>query len=97
MLRIARGKPTDMVPEPRLVEADAEDPPSAPGVFDIVLSRHVLRATADQASAVRNLHRFLKSGGSFLLIEGRWSTGAGLTASQCADERYALLHTAFAR
>ena len=84
MLRIARAKTAGIVPEPTFVEADVQDPPLPPGSFDVVLSRHVLWATADPSSAVRNWHHLLRPGGLLLLIEGRWSTGAGLTAAESA-------------
>jgi ubiquinone/menaquinone biosynthesis C-methylase UbiE len=84
MLRIAREKTAGIVPAPVFVEADVQDTPLTAGSFDVVLSRHVLWATADPASAVRAWHRLVRPGGVLLLIEGRWSTGAGLSAAECA-------------
>ena len=84
MLRIARAKTAGLAPVPTFVEADVQDPPLPPGAFDVVLSRHVLWSTADPAAAVRAWRRLLKPGGVLILIEGRWSTGAGLTAAECS-------------
>lgn len=83
MLRIARAKAAGSSPAPVFVEADVQDPPLPAASFDVVLSRHVLWATADPALAVRNWHGLLRPGGRLVLIEGRWSTGAGLSAAAC--------------
>ncbi|NBH05983.1 class I SAM-dependent methyltransferase [Amycolatopsis sp. SID8362] len=69
---------------------DAADPPCAPGGFDVVLVRHVLWAMPDPAAAVGAWVRLLKPGGRLVLVEGRWSTGAGITAVEC--ERLVLAH-----
>lgn len=58
---------------------------SAPGLqaasVDVVLSRHVLWAMPDPAIALTRWVRLLRPGGLLLLVEGRWSTGAGLPAA----------------
>lgn len=70
------------VPEARFVLADAAEPALDPGTYDVVLSRHVLWALRDPAAAFATWVELLKPGGIAVLIEGRWSTGAGLTADQ---------------
>lgn len=46
------------------------------------MSRHVLWALPDPASALSTWSRLLRPGGRLVLIEGRWSTGAGLAQQQ---------------
>ena len=50
-----------------------------------MLCRHVLWALPDPAAALAAWIRLLGTGGRLVLIEGRWSTGAGLTAKACAQ------------
>ncbi|RSD25677.1 class I SAM-dependent methyltransferase [Amycolatopsis eburnea] len=69
---------------------DAADPPCAPGAFDVVLVRHVLWAMPDPDTAIGAWVRLLTPGGRLVLVEGRWSTGAGITAVEC--ERLVLAH-----
>ncbi len=66
------------------VQGDAADPPYAPGSADVVLVRHVLWALPDPAAALARWVRLLRPGGRLVLVEGRWSTGAGLTSAECA-------------
>ena len=75
MLGEARRK----LPGARLVRADAGDPPFAPGTFDVVLARHVAWALPSLPAALR---RWLALAGRLVLVEGRWDTGAGLSALQ---------------
>ncbi|MFI6101897.1 class I SAM-dependent methyltransferase [Lentzea sp. NPDC051213] len=65
------------------VQGDAAQPPFEPASFDVVLARHVLWALPDPAAALVVWTSLLKPGGRLVLIEGRWSTGAGLTAAEC--------------
>lgn len=64
-------------------QGDAAAPPYQPGSCDVVLSRHVLWAMPDPSAALRNWVDLLRPGGRLLLVEGNWSTGAGLAASEC--------------
>ncbi|MEV4596255.1 class I SAM-dependent methyltransferase [Amycolatopsis sp. NPDC049253] len=64
-------------------QGDAADPPCPIKAFDVVLVRHVLWAMPDPAAAVARWVELLRPGGRLVLIEGRWSTGAGLTAAEC--------------
>jgi SAM-dependent methyltransferase len=61
--------------------ADAASPPLPPGAYDAVLCRHVLWALPDPYAALERWIALLKPGGRLLLVEGRWQTGAGLTAA----------------
>lgn len=61
-------------------QGDAANPP---GTFDVVLARHVLWALPDPAAALDRWRALLKPNGRLVLIEGRRSTGAGLTAAEC--------------
>jgi hypothetical protein len=50
----------------------------------VVLSRHVLWAMSDPEAAIERWVRLLVPGGMLVLVEGRWATGAGLPADECA-------------
>jgi SAM-dependent methyltransferase len=62
---------------------DAAAPPVGEQRFDVVLVRHVLWALPDPAAALGRWVRLLRPGGRLLLVEGSWSTGAGLSAADC--------------
>ncbi len=70
------------VPNVSFVVGDAAQPPLHGVSYDAVLCRHVLWALPDPATALGRWVRLLRPGGRLVLIEGRWSTGAGLTADQ---------------
>ncbi|WP_202613628.1 class I SAM-dependent methyltransferase [Ornithinimicrobium cerasi] len=70
------------VPGARFVVGDASTPALAAGGYDVVLSRHVLWALPDPRAAFARWVGLLRPGGTMVLVEGRWSTGAGLTATQ---------------
>lgn len=78
MVRRARQK----VPEARFVVGDASAPELPIGEYDVVLSRHVLWAMPDPTAAVTRWVELLGPSGVVILIEGRWETGAGLTARE---------------
>ncbi len=63
-------------------QGDAADPAGEPEAYDVVLSRHLLWALPDPNRAVERWVRLLRPGGRVVLVEGRWWTGGGLTASQ---------------
>jgi ubiquinone/menaquinone biosynthesis C-methylase UbiE len=63
---------------------DAADPPYPAESCDVVLARHVLWALPSPEEALQRWVRLLRAGGRLVLIEGRWSTGAGLPADECA-------------
>ena len=66
----------------RVLVGDAADPPLAEAAYDVVLCRHVLWALPDPAAALRRWVRLLAPAGRLLLVEGRWGTGAGLSAAE---------------
>ncbi|MGA8045516.1 MAG: methyltransferase domain-containing protein [Dermatophilaceae bacterium] len=70
------------VPEARFVVGDAATPELPGEDYHVVLSRHVLWAMNDPQAAFAKWVGLLKPGGVVVLIEGHWSTGAGLTAEQ---------------
>ena len=69
----------------RFERGDVTRPPYAAGCCDVVLVRHVLWALDDPAAALRRWTTLLRPGGRLVLVEGRWSTGAGLTSAECVD------------
>ncbi len=70
---------------PTFARADAARPPFRAGWCDVVLCRHVLWALPDPAAALRRWADLLAPGGRLVLVEGRWSTGAGLTADRVRE------------
>ena len=64
-------------------QGDVADPPLEPGGFDVVLPRHVLWAMPDPSAALERWISLLTPDGRLVLVEGYWSTGAGLTARRC--------------
>lgn len=69
-------------PDVRFVVGDAAVPRLATSAYDVVLCRHVLWALPDPAAALRRWTDLLAPGGRLVLVEGRWSTGAGLSAAE---------------
>jgi len=67
-----------------VVVGDASSPPWQPGSFDVVVTRHVLWAMADPEAALTTWIDLLAPGGRLVLIEGRWSSGVGLAATDTA-------------
>lgn len=76
---VAAGVAVDFRP------GDAAEPPFAPASGDVVLARHVLFMLPDPTAALERWIGLLRPGGRLVLVEGRWSTGAGLTAAECAQ------------
>jgi ubiquinone/menaquinone biosynthesis C-methylase UbiE len=85
MLELARRKAAHHGVAVPLVRGDAARPPFGPRSFDVVLVRHVLWALDRPGRALARWIELLRDGGRLVLIEGRWATGAGLSAAQCAS------------
>lgn len=81
MLTVARSK-TPRSGEVRFVAGDAAAPPLPLGTFDVVLCRHVLWALPNPEAAVRAWVKLLRPSGRMVLIEGIWSTGAGIPSRE---------------
>jgi ubiquinone/menaquinone biosynthesis C-methylase UbiE len=81
MVAAARAKAPDI----EFGQGDASHPPYEAGSLDVVLTRHVLWALPDPADALARWTRLLRPDGRLVLIEGRWSTGAGIAAADCRD------------
>jgi SAM-dependent methyltransferase len=79
MVRLAREKAGHVA---TFHEADAAAPPLDAAAYDVVLSRHVLWAMDSPAAALDRWIALLRRGGRLVLVEGSWSTGAGLTAEE---------------
>ncbi|MBB2923420.1 class I SAM-dependent methyltransferase [Cellulomonas cellasea] len=82
MLDRARAKAGDRRSDVRFVLGDASAPPLPESVYDVVLCRHVLWALPDPAAALARWLRLLRGTGTLVLVEGRWSNGAGLAADE---------------
>lgn len=81
MVRRARAKAGER-DDVTFVVADAGAPPLDEGAYDVVLCRHVLWTLPDQPAALERWTALLRPGGTLLLVEGHWHTGAGLTAAE---------------
>jgi SAM-dependent methyltransferase len=82
MIRAARAKARAANVGARFVLSDAAAPALPPVSFDAVMARHVLWAIPDTGRALAAWLRLLLPGGTLILVEGRWSSGAGLTAAE---------------
>ena len=90
MLDYAAAKSDRVGSKASFVQADASRPPFAASSFDVVLTRHVLWALPDPGDAIQRWSDLLKPEGLLILVEGQWSTGAGMPASVCRS--HVLLH-----
>jgi 2-polyprenyl-3-methyl-5-hydroxy-6-metoxy-1,4-benzoquinol methylase len=85
MVGLARRKAADAgVPVDFHIQ-DAAEPDFPPGSFAAVICRHVLWALPDPAAVLRRWTTLLAPGGTLVLIEGFWHTGAGLHANQVVE------------
>ena len=85
MIRAARAKARAADVSARFELSDAARPTLPAASFDVVLARHVLWAMPDADDALDAWLRLLLPGGVLLLVEGRWSTGAGQTAQEAGQ------------
>jgi ubiquinone/menaquinone biosynthesis C-methylase UbiE len=85
MLALARTKSDAAGLDIEFTQGDAADPPYPSGSADVVLCRHVLWALDDRDAVLARWVRLLRPGGRLVLVEGRWGTGAGLSADECLD------------
>ena len=80
MIDLARTKAEASRQTVRFEVGNASEPPLDPGHFDVVFARHVVWALPDQAAVLQRWAALLAPAGRIVLIEGFWSTGAGLRA-----------------
>jgi SAM-dependent methyltransferase len=83
MVAAARAKADAAGVVARFAVDDAQAPSLEPASCDVVLGRHILWALPDPRAALRRWIALLREPGLLVLVEGRWSTGAGLTAVEC--------------
>lgn len=50
--------------------------------FDVVFGRHILWVSDDLPGILKLWHSLLKTDGCFVLVEGFWSTGSGISAKE---------------
>lgn len=82
MIERARTKLATAGLRATLVVGDAADPPGDP--VDVVLARHLVWALPDPQAALARWVSLVRPGGALVLVEGRWSTNVGITASDLA-------------
>ena len=83
MVRLAEAKANAAGVSIEFVHGDAAMPAFEPETFDVVLARHVLWVFENPDDVLAGWLRLLRPGGRLILIEGRWSTGAGLGSDAC--------------
>lgn len=84
MLALARLKAAGLAGV-TFTQGDVARPSLARYAYDAVVSRHVLWALPDPAAALAAWAKLLRSGGRLILVEGQWSTGAGLSSAKTAE------------
>jgi SAM-dependent methyltransferase len=72
-------------PGASFVVGDAASPPLPAGEYGVVLCRHVLWALPSPAAALARWVDLLTPDGRLVLVEGSWSTGAGLRAEETVE------------
>lgn len=72
MVERARAKLAGAGLPARFLVGDAASPPTGEERFDVLLSRHLLWTLPDPDAALRSWLGLLRSGGSLVLVEGRW-------------------------
>lgn len=88
MLARAHHKASDAGVRLGLVRGDAARPPVRASGFDAVVCRHLLWSLTGVDSVLERWSRLLRPAGVLLLVEGQWSTGAGVPA----EDLVAVLH-----
>jgi SAM-dependent methyltransferase len=83
MLDLARRKARLSDVDVTFVVGDASAPPLAP--VDVIVTRHVVWALDDIATALDGWFSLLTPGGRLVLVEGRWHTGAGIPSDELAE------------
>jgi len=72
MVERARTKTEEFGARVTIKEGDVSVPPINPLSVDVVLARHILWTLPDPQAALARWRSLLRSGGRFLLVEGRW-------------------------
>lgn len=85
MIGAARAKADLAGVSARFVVSDAVPPALPAGSFDVALARHVLWAMPSVDAALEAWLALLRPGGMLVLVEGRWHTGAGLSAAELKE------------
>ncbi len=80
MIEIARQKATTSRVSIQFQTMDAHQPDFPAHSFDFIICRHVLWALNEPEQVLQHWVNLLVPNGSLLLVEGFWSTGAGLHA-----------------
>ena len=83
MIAVARAKADAAGVAARFDVDDAQALSVDPESFDVVLGRHILWALPDPAAALPRWIAALRDPGLLMLVEGHWSTGAGMPAEAC--------------
>jgi SAM-dependent methyltransferase len=82
MVAAARVKATGAGVAASFREGDVSSPDLPLQSFDAVVARHVVWALPDPEAAIRWWAQLLRGHGRLVLIEGCWTTGAGIAADR---------------
>lgn len=83
MIDVATAKATGAGVTAQFHCGDAATPPYEPESFEVVFIRHLLWAMPDPDAAIAAWVRLLRPFGSLVLVEGQWTTGAGISSAAC--------------
>jgi SAM-dependent methyltransferase len=87
MVEAAKAKAvTHNVPGARFFVGNASDPDLASNSLDAIVVRHVMWTLPDVPRAIERWTRCLRAGGVLVMVEGRWSTGTGITAERLGEQ-----------
>ena len=78
MLDQARRKAREFHLDVRLDLGDAEDPPYAPGTFDVLISRHLVWTLLHPAETLEMWSTLVRPGGVIVVIDGAYGGGGPL-------------------
>jgi 2-polyprenyl-3-methyl-5-hydroxy-6-metoxy-1,4-benzoquinol methylase len=82
MIARARAKANALGYRIEFHDMDAAAPQFAPRSFDVIVCRHLLWSLPEPSHVLQRWVGLLKPRGRLILIEGYWSTGAGLHATE---------------
>lgn len=83
MIEAAQAKAAAARVRAEFAVGDAAGPPLEPGAFDVVVARHVLWMFPDPENVLARWIELLAPDGVLVLVEGHWTTGAGIPAEIC--------------
>jgi 2-polyprenyl-3-methyl-5-hydroxy-6-metoxy-1,4-benzoquinol methylase len=90
MLELARRKAASLRLDVRWDLGDAEDPPYAPGTFDVLVARHVAWTLLHPRETIERWSTLVRPGGLIVIIDGAYGSRDPLTRITAAIARWIL-------